>query len=216
MKLYIYDHCPYCVRVVMAKGLKDINCEVINLLNDDEATPINMVGSKQAPILQKPDGTFIPESLDIIEFFDNFQGKKIFAKFSGCEELEEWRQKHRVLLYELLMPRWPQINTPEFKTQGAKDYFTKKKQAMIGDFSTHLTNTPKLIKELEKALQELIPLLKTNYTFNKTLSYDDIDIFSRLRGLACIQGVKIPKKILNYMKYYSEKAQVKLHFDLAI
>ena len=160
MKLYIYDHCPYCVRVVMAKGLKGINCEVINLLNDDEKTPIDMVGSKQAPILQKADGSFIPESLDIIDFFDNFQGKKIFTDFSGHEKLEEWRQKHRVLLYELLMPRWVQINTPEFATHTARKYFTKKKEAMIGSFSKHIQNTPTLIKHLEKSSPRISRLPK--------------------------------------------------------
>ena len=53
MKLYIYDHCPFCVRARMIFGLRDVAVEEIVLANDDEATPIGMIGSKQVPILQK-------------------------------------------------------------------------------------------------------------------------------------------------------------------
>lgn len=53
MKLYIYDHCPFCVRARMIFGLRDVAVEEVILANDDEATPIGMIGSKQVPILQK-------------------------------------------------------------------------------------------------------------------------------------------------------------------
>ena len=53
MKLYIYDHCPFCVRARMIFGLRDVEVEEVVLANDDEATPIGMIGSKQVPILQK-------------------------------------------------------------------------------------------------------------------------------------------------------------------
>ena len=50
MKLYIYDHCPFCVRARMIFGLRDVAVEEVVLANDDEATPIGMIGSKQVPI----------------------------------------------------------------------------------------------------------------------------------------------------------------------
>ena len=53
MKLYIYDHCPFCVRARMAAGLFGADVEEVVLANDDEATPIGMIGAKQVPILQK-------------------------------------------------------------------------------------------------------------------------------------------------------------------
>ncbi len=53
MKLYIYDHCPFCVKARMIFGLKNLPVERITLLNDDEATPTKMIGKKMAPILQK-------------------------------------------------------------------------------------------------------------------------------------------------------------------
>ena len=68
MKLYIYDHCPFCVRARMIFGLRDVAVEEVVLANDDEATPIGMIGSKQVPILQKEDGSFMGESLDICRY----------------------------------------------------------------------------------------------------------------------------------------------------
>ena len=53
MKLYIYDHCPFCVKARMIFGLKNLPVELIVMLNDDEETPKRLIGQKIAPILQK-------------------------------------------------------------------------------------------------------------------------------------------------------------------
>ena len=66
MKLYIYDHCPFCVRARMIFGLRGMPVEEVILQNNDEETPIKMIGAKQVPILQKDGGSFMGESLDIV------------------------------------------------------------------------------------------------------------------------------------------------------
>ena len=53
MKLFIYDHCPYCVKVRMIFGLKNINIQLVTLSNDDEKTPISMIGKKNGPCFGK-------------------------------------------------------------------------------------------------------------------------------------------------------------------
>ena len=85
MKLYIYDHCPFCVRARMIFGLRDVAVEEVVLANDDEATPIGMIGSKQVPILQKEDGSFMGESLDIVRYID--QGR---LKETVRPEVQAW------------------------------------------------------------------------------------------------------------------------------
>ena len=50
----------------MIFGLKNLPVELVVLANDDEATPIGLVGKKVVPILVKEDGTAMPESLDIV------------------------------------------------------------------------------------------------------------------------------------------------------
>ena len=48
MKLYVYDHCPFCVRARMIFGLKNLPVELVVLANDDEATPIGFSGQKSS------------------------------------------------------------------------------------------------------------------------------------------------------------------------
>ena len=79
MKLYVYDHCPFCVRARMIFGLKNLPVELVVLANDDEATPIGLVGKKVVPILVKEDGTAMPESLDIVHYVDEHFGEKILS-----------------------------------------------------------------------------------------------------------------------------------------
>lgn len=61
MKLYVYDHCPFCVKARMIFGIKNIPVEIITLLNDDETIPIQLIGKKMLPILQLEDGTAMGE-----------------------------------------------------------------------------------------------------------------------------------------------------------
>ena len=44
MKLFIYDHCPFCVKARMIFGLKHLPIRPVTLLNDDETTPFNLIG----------------------------------------------------------------------------------------------------------------------------------------------------------------------------
>lgn len=48
--VYVYDHCPFCVRVRLALGLKNIKHTINFLANDDIPTPTKLVGKKIAPI----------------------------------------------------------------------------------------------------------------------------------------------------------------------
>jgi len=38
-RVYVYDHCPFCVRVRLALGIKNIKHEIRFLANDDVQTP---------------------------------------------------------------------------------------------------------------------------------------------------------------------------------
>ena len=48
--LYVYDHCPFCVRVRLALGVKNIKHNLYFMANDDIPTPTALVGKKIAPI----------------------------------------------------------------------------------------------------------------------------------------------------------------------
>lgn len=48
--VYVYDHCPFCVRVRLALGIKNVKHTVQFLMNDDIPTPRKLIGKKIAPI----------------------------------------------------------------------------------------------------------------------------------------------------------------------
>jgi hypothetical protein len=48
--VYVYDHCPFCVRVRLALGIKNVKHNVHFLQNDDISTPTKLIGKKIAPI----------------------------------------------------------------------------------------------------------------------------------------------------------------------
>jgi hypothetical protein len=49
--VFVYDHCPFCVRVRLALGIKNVKHNIRFMANDDIPTPTKLVGKKIAPIL---------------------------------------------------------------------------------------------------------------------------------------------------------------------
>ena len=58
--VFVYDHCPFCVRVRLALGLKNIKHTVHFMANDDIPTPTKLVGKKVAPIFVSPGKYVLP------------------------------------------------------------------------------------------------------------------------------------------------------------
>lgn len=116
MKLYIYDHCPYCVRAKMVFGLKNIPVEFVVIANDDEVLPVSLVGKKVVPILVKEDGTAMPESLDIVRYVDTHYGEKIISE-TIRPEIEVWATKLSKVYNHLLLPRFVKLDLSEFEKQ---------------------------------------------------------------------------------------------------
>ena len=64
-ELFVYDHCPFCVRVRVAAGVLGVEHKLVFMGNDDVETPTAMVGKKIAPIwkdedFEKPSRLCIP------------------------------------------------------------------------------------------------------------------------------------------------------------
>lgn len=219
MTLYSYDHCPYCVKARMIFGLKSIPFELKTLLNDDEQTPIQLIGKKMLPILVKDDGTAMGESLDIISYVDNLleYGSPRVQESRQSPQLMKWLQDIRGYHYALAMPRWVQLGLEEFATAGAVAYFMLKKEKSIGPFSESLKKTPKLIEQANQHLLELEEMVVGNpFFWGKELTLDDFHVFSSLRCLTTTLGVQFPDKIDEYMNKLSSLCAVPLHWSLAL
>lgn len=215
MKLYAYDHCPFCVRARMIFGLKNLPFELVMLGNDDETTPIGLVGKKVVPILIKEDGTAMPESLDIVRYVDAHFGEKILSE-QLRPEVEEWVKTVGRYYNHLLIPRFVKMDLAEFKIQSAVDYFTKKKTESIGDFQQNLDETANYLVRLHQDLENLVPLIQSDLALNGKLSLVDIIVFPMLRNLTCVRDIQFPPEVAAYLEKMSAQSGVDLYFDKAI
>ncbi|WP_241468933.1 GrxB family glutaredoxin [Pasteurella multocida] len=215
MELYVYDHCPYCVRAMMIFGLKNIPFKKHVLLNDDEETPIRLVGKKVVPILVKEDGTAMPESLDIVKYIDAHYGEAILQT-AVRPEIEALLAEITSYSNYLLMPRFVKLDLAEFATQSAIDYFTKKKTDYVGDFTQHFNNTPTYLARLTQDLEKLSALVMGETLLNQHLSFEDILVFPLLRNLTCVKGLRFPARLEKYIKRLSELSKVELYTSQAI
>jgi glutaredoxin 2 len=213
MKLFIYDHCPFCVKARMIFGLKNLPVRLVTLLSDDEATPISMIGKKMAPILQKDDGSYLPESMDIVRYVDNLDDRPLLTGKTN-PAIADWLQRVGGYSAKLLLPRIANADFEEFATDSARQYFTHKKQASIGDFSEHLANSADLIAELETDLQALSRLIVTSDAVNGSLSEDDIQLFPLLRSLSIVAGVTLPENVEAYRNRMAQLSDVPLLLDM--
>ncbi|MFV2030728.1 glutaredoxin 2 [Neisseria sp. S1] len=214
MKLYIYDHCPFCVRARMIFGLCNLPLEEVILQNDDEATPIALIGTKQVPILEKPDGTHMAESLDIVRFVNEYGGGCLAENIRP--EIQQWFNKVNEYQNKLVQPRDVLLGLPEFSTQSAIDYFVKKKEKNIGNFQTNLSKTKSYLERLHQDLAELDNRVKAPNALNGEISMEDILIFPILRNLTMVRGLELPPKVQEYVETMSEQSKVPLFFDRAL
>ena len=94
--LYVYDHCPFCVRARMIFGLKRMPFKLDFLMNDDVVTPTKMTGKKVLPILDM-EGEAMGESLDIVAKIDAI-GKPILAKAADRKDIDQWLKDNKDLM----------------------------------------------------------------------------------------------------------------------
>ena len=216
MKLYIYDHCPYCVKARMIFGIKNQPVQIITLLNDDEKTPISMIGKKMLPILEKKAAEYMPESLDIIKYVDE-NTAPVKVLWEEDSSLINILSESRLCYYSLTMPRWVNSRMEEFKTPSAKKYFQEKKEQMIGSFDKALERTEDYKKEITPTLKTLAKKLKARkqdeenpWYLGKNVSLNDFHLFAYLRGLKIVKNLPLPDVLTAYMQRLSQKTQIPL------
>lgn len=215
MKLYIYDHCPYCLKARMIFGLKNIPVELHVLLNDDAETPTRMVGQKQVRILQKDDSRYMPESMDIVHYVDKLDGKPLLTG-KRSPAIEEWLRKVNGYANKLLLPRFAKSAFDEFSTPAARKYFVDKKEASAGNFADLLAHSDGLIKNISDDLRALDKLIVKPNAVNGELSEDDIQLFPLLRNLTLVAGINWPSRVADYRDNMAKQTQINLLSSMAI
>ena len=217
MKLYVYDHCPFCTRARMAAALRGVATELVYLPNDDEDTPIRLIGAKQLPILQKEDGSHMGESLDIVRYF--YRQDSSALDEAVRPEIQAWMDAFGDWGYRLIMPRDVQLGLPEFATESSVAYFKAKKEAFLeASFEQLLQETPHYLAQAQEALHALNGLIAPNagYANGTHLSMEDILVFPLLRNLSMVKGMAYPDNVAHYVRTMSQATKIPLFFDRAV
>ena len=217
MKLYVYDHCPFCTRARMAAALRGVATELVYLPSDDEDTPIRLIGAKQLPILQKEDGSHMGESLDIVRYF--YRQDSSALDEAVRPEIQAWVDAFGDWGNRLIMPRDVQLDLPEFAAESSVAYFKAKKEAWLeASFEQLLQETPRYLAQAQEALHVLDGLIAPNagYANGTHLSMEDILVFPLLRNLSMVKGVAYPDNVAHYVRAMSQAAKIRLFFDRAV
>lgn len=201
---------------MMVAGYKKADIEFITLQNHDIEARIEKVGANLVPILQKPDGSYMAESLDIATYIDQLDGKPALGQSVDTNKIAQWSEKTRPYSSLLLYPRWLKIDLPEFQCQEAKDWFHDKKSAMIDEsFDEAFAHSAQYITALNVVLTELDWLILPSERDNN-LTYDDVNLFPSLRNLTVVKGLEFPTQVRQYIDEVAALTNINLYGNVAL
>lgn len=216
-RLYIYDHCPFCVRVMLVANYRQVaDLEQVVLLNDDEETCNRLIGQKMVPIFEHQ-GVSIGESMDIAKLLDELgTAERSIRPLQLSEAIQPLLQPVQAHSWALNFPRVTLIGLDEFSTESARVYFRDKKEALLGySFEQALAETEQHKAVIEDVLVRL-PRLTLPSEQGYTLSWNDVMNFPPLRSLTQVKGLKIPPHLKQWLHEVAELGGVELYFDRAI
>lgn len=244
--VYVYDHCPFCVRVRLALGVKNVKHTIHFLANDDIPTPTKLIGKKIAPIFAIPEDNFIMgESLDIIEKVDadeRFGATGQILPATGRKDIKAWQKSVQTLLRTLQRPRYvatgllpefqqidgrhafiknhqlPPYDKPEWKGDGTDENPGMDMDEKLKLYAEAMAKDPApLLEDLNAKLVELDDIVfSEHYCSEGGFSMDDIDLWARLRSITIIKGVEWPTKLRSYMDNLSSLGDVPLYDEMAL
>lgn len=217
MRLYIYHHCPFCLRAVMVANYKDVEHETVFLLNDDEATCFRLINAKQVPILEFADGSAMAESLDIAHKLDTLgDAQKVIREGRGAGEFIQAFNQVSQDINALLYPRFLAIGLPEFMSEEATHYFRVKKEKTLGhDFARAMQETPAHLAAVQAMLNAL-PAPELPSAHGNTLGWDDLLIFPTLRNLTVIAAINLRADLRDYLQQVAGLTDTQLYTDQAV
>lgn len=194
MKLYLYEHCPFCCRVLMIAGLKQLDLPAEAILENDVETPTRMIGKKMVPILQKDDGTYMGESMDIVRYLDaTFAPPVIVAAPSPA--VDDWCKRASRVIYRLCVPRFTKGDFAELATPEARAAYIEREIRTFGDLDALTAETPALLDQLAPLLAELENLVRAPGT---DVGESDFQIYPLLRSLTIVKGLRFGPKVTAY------------------
>lgn len=198
MKLFTYQHCPFCARVLYVARRLQIPLEEVVVSYDDAATLEQLVGKKMVPVLVKDDGSVMAESLDIIEYFIQSSGES--HRHQPSETALAIQSQIFPLLQRIGYPRWTQLPLAEFATEASRNAWQKRKETPELNFADLLVQTPDIVASVDGLLAEIESQLTASGGIAQQSLVDSALYFSLLRGFCCEPTIDWPKSILEWLE----------------
>ena len=198
MRLYMFEHCSLCFRVRMTAALKRLHLLETDVLDDDTATMVGLVGKRQVPILVKDDGQPMLESMDMVSYLDSRREPVLTGP--QRDEIAGWSDRFAKKAAPLTWPRYPLLGLPEFATAAAHDHYVMRKRQAIGDLVELRAATQRYVDELAPELDALNRLVERPDAVNGALSLDDVRVLPLLRSAAVVKGLRFPPKVRDYFE----------------
>lgn len=211
MKLYVYEHCPFCIRARMIFGLKQVPFELGVIMEGDAETPTRMVGKKVVPILQKEEGVYMPESMDIVHYVDQLDGAPVIT--GECNPvIEAWCKENMRAVFILAIPRFTRADFKELATPAAREAYTQREINAFGDLDTLMANSQTYIDTLVEALGKIEAYLQGRHP----VSITDFYLFPILNSLTIVKGFPYTEALRGYLDHISSACNVPLFTDKAL
>lgn len=211
MKLYVYEHCPFCIRARMIFGLKKVPFELGVIMEGDAETPTRMVGKKVVPILQKEEGVYMPESMDIVHYVDQLDGAPVIT--GECNPvIDAWYKENTRAVFNLAIPRFTRADFKELATPAAREAYTQREIKAFGDLDTLMANSQTYIDTLVEALGKIEAYLQGRHP----VSITDFYLFPILNSLTIVKGFPYTEALRGYLDHISSACNVPLFTDKAL
>ncbi len=211
MKLYIYEHCPFCARARMIFGLKKIPVDLSVIMEGDADTPIRLIGRKVVPILEKDDGSVMSESMDIVRYVDALVSQPVLTD-PPREEFEAWFPVARQVMLSLVIPRFTRSSFREISTDESRRAYREREEAAFGDLDSLMERTPEFLGQMVVLLDRLELAMEDRTSF----STSDLVLYSTLRSLSIVKGLAFPRNVRQFMRRMEQASGLRLFADRAI
>jgi len=195
----------------MIFGLKQVPFELGVIMEGDAETPTRMVGKKVVPILQKEEGVYMPESMDIVHYVDQLDGAPVIT--GECNPLiDAWCKENTRAVFNLAIPRFTRADFKELATPAAREAYTQREINAFGDLDTLMANSQTYIDTLVEALGKIEAYLQGRHP----VSITDFYLFPILNSLTIVKGFPYTEALRGYLDHISSACNVPLFTDKAL
>lgn len=213
--LYHYPHCPFCQRIRLFLGYKNIEYRSVVLPYSDKKTPQELCNSSTLPIMDFGDGLIINESLNIIREIENRFPHPI-GFIGPVESVFQWSSMVMVSIpryFDMLLPAYHK-HSPEFTENPADAEFfkTTKEQKRGKTFEVLRKESPEIFEHnVLPVLQDIIEKVEEEFfLMGPTFTVADCVLASDLSGLRLVDEISLPHEIQWYIQRVEQKCQTVL------